>query len=144
MSSPSSKIAGIAKRWTPALIQARGFTPVSNYFLESYSTLQPKISALEAMFIVHLISFKWDEEAPFPSFKKIAAHMGVSASAARSYARSLERKNYLKREARSGDTTIFLLQPLFEKLEYRLSCATYITPRIKDESDMPPEEGELF
>lgn len=129
--TPDTKIAGITKRWTPELIRARGFTPISNYFLESYSTLRPAITMREAMFIVHLMSFKWDEKNPFPSFTKLSSQMGISLSAARAYGRSLEKKGYINRERREGATTVFDLQPLFDRLEARLATATYIEPRLQ-------------
>lgn len=125
-----SKTGGIDKRWTPELIRARGFTPISNYFLESYSALDPALSAREAMFIVHLLSFKWDEGSPFPSFGRLADLMGISVSAARAYARSIERKGYLKRQERRATTSLFLLDPLFKALELRLK-----TPKAADPAD---------
>ncbi len=98
------------------------------------------------MFIVHLVSFKWDEKSPFPSFKKLGAQMGISPSAARTYARSLQQKGYLVRESRDGKTTQFHLGSLFEYLEKRLGAANYIRPSLEspvngfqpDENDLPP------
>lgn len=106
----------ISKRWTPALI-ADGFTPVSDFFLKNYHSLKPPIKATEAMFLVHLMSHKWDNSAPFPSFSTIAARMGVTAAAARGYARNLEKSGYLTRVQRIGQTNRFLVEPLFRALE---------------------------
>lgn len=108
----------IEQRWTKAL--AARFTPVSDVFLENYSKLVPPIKPIEAMFIVHLLSFKWDRGHPFPSFGKVAGYMGISTAAARGYARALETKGYLKRLAVVGSTTRFDLNPLFLALEKRL------------------------
>ncbi len=38
-------------------------------FLEHYAGLYPAITSAEAMLIIHLLSFKWDEKPPFPGFK---------------------------------------------------------------------------
>ena len=108
----------IEQRWTKAL--AARFTPVSDVFLENYSKLAPPIKPIEAMFIVHLLSFKWDRGHPFPSFGKVAGYMGISTAAVRGYARALESKGYLKRLAVVGSTTRFDLNPLFLALEKRL------------------------
>jgi hypothetical protein len=109
----------VSNRWTPRLA-AEGWTPVVAVFLHNYHRL--KIRAVEALFIVHLMSFKWDKKAPFPRFGLLAKHMGVSPAAARSYARSLERKGLLMRQARVGSASRFYLQPLFEALHKLLDA----------------------
>lgn len=106
----------IAKRWTPALVK-NGWTPVSDDFLKLYAELNPVITSSEAMFIVHLMLHKWDCEAPFPAFKTIAARMGLTEAQARTHARNLERKKYLRREMRVGETNRFHLEPLFKAVE---------------------------
>ena len=109
----------VKKRWTPKL--AKAWTPVSDVFLKSYSTLSPPMTTLEAMFIVQLMTFKWDEKQPFPGFKTIGRRMGVTDTSARKYARSLEKKGYLRRIMRESQTNRFDLEPLFEVLEERLA-----------------------
>lgn len=69
------------------------------------------------MFIVHIISYKWDSGAPFPSFSTIAGLMGVTDTAARGYARNLEKNGYIQRVARTGQTNKILFDLLFRKLE---------------------------
>jgi len=63
----------VAKRWTPRL--AKHWTPVSRAFLEHFASLKPPLTAAEAMLVVQLISFKWDESNPFPSVATLAARM---------------------------------------------------------------------
>jgi DNA-binding MarR family transcriptional regulator len=106
---------GPEQRWKPHVV--KGFTPVSDFFLERYSSLNPAITALEAMLIIHLVSFKWDESAPYPGFPTLAKRMGLGAPAVRRHARNLEDKGYLKRIPREGDTNLFDLTPLFLKVE---------------------------
>lgn len=77
------------------------------------------------MFIIHLLSFKWDEKSPFPSFTKLSSLMGVSPSATRLYARKLETKGYLERQSRDGKTSTFDLNLLFVRLEARWNASSY-------------------
>src|SRR4051812_39597885 len=86
----------IAKRWTPRLV-ANGWTPISDYFIENYHRLKPAISTCEFVFIVHLMRHKWDERHPRPAFGTLAKRMGISSTAVRNHARSLEKKHYLRR-----------------------------------------------
>jgi DNA-binding MarR family transcriptional regulator len=104
----------MGKRWTAALIED-GYTPVPNAFLTHYRAL--KISAPEAMLILHLMSHKWGKDNPFPSFARISRLMKVSETAARGHARSLQNKGLINRIKRPGRTNEFDLTPLFQKLE---------------------------
>lgn len=106
----------VESRWSPALTQG-GFTPVSIFFLDNYHRLTPKLAYAEAMFLIHLLRFKWSDEAPFPSLTTIARQMGISAQMARHHARHLEKNSYLKRELRYGETSRYDLQPLLSALE---------------------------
>ncbi len=94
-----------------------GWTPVSDSFLEFYADLPTPITTAEAMLVIHLVHFKWDEKAPFPGFKTIAKRMGMTDTQVRNHARSLERKGYLQRVKRIGTTNRFHLEKLFEALE---------------------------
>jgi DNA-binding IclR family transcriptional regulator len=69
------------------------------------------------MFILHLMSFKWSEQAPYPSYKTLAKRMGVTDKMVRRYAAGLEDKGYLKREGWIGSTNTFDLTPLFALLD---------------------------
>jgi hypothetical protein len=106
----------VSSRWTPALTKG-GWTPVSDFFLESYTKLEPPITNSEALLIIHLMRYKWDTTPPFPGFKTLANRMGISTTAVRNHARSLEKKGYLFREKRVGTTNLFDLTPLFLSLE---------------------------
>lgn len=106
----------VSTRWTERLAAA-GWTPVCDAFLEGYHRLNPVISNPEAMLIIHLMRHKWDSKMPFPGSKLLAKRMGISATAVRGHARSLERKGYLKRIKRTGTTNKFDLSPLFRALE---------------------------
>ncbi len=105
-----------ADRWTPALVKD-GFTPVSNFFLAHYHDLKPEITHGEAMLIIQLMSFKWDADMPYPSYKTLAKRMLLKDAQARSLARGLERKRYLHRHVRINMPNLFDLKPLFGALE---------------------------
>lgn len=106
----------VAARWGHLELFDIGFVAVPIRFLETYSQLQPHITSGEALFIIQLMSFKWDESAPFPGYNLIAKRMGLSDKAVRRFAASLESKKYLKRFTRQGTTNIFDLSPLFDAL----------------------------
>jgi DNA-binding MarR family transcriptional regulator len=107
--------------WSPALAQTR-YVAVVHGFLDHYASLKPySLTIGEAMFVVHLMRYKWGEEAPFPGYKTLAKQMGVSDKMVRRYAKSLEDKGFLRREIRKADTNRFNLEPLFRALERRLA-----------------------
>jgi hypothetical protein len=106
----------VSARWTESLTQ-KGWTPVADFFLDSYAKLQPPLTNAEAMLVIHLIRHKWDEAPPFPGFTTLAGRMGISTTAARGHARSLEKKGYLVRQMRIGTTNKFDLSSLFAALE---------------------------
>ena len=104
----------VADRWTPQ-IAGSGWTPVSDYFLKNYHRL--RITHSEAMVLIHLVSFKWDAAAPFPSLKTVGKRMGITVASVRSHLRNLEGKGFLTRQMRVGKTNRFHLRGLFEAIE---------------------------
>jgi len=117
---PKDPKFSIAKAWTPTLA-ATGYVAVVRGFLHHYSTLKPfPLTSGEALFVIQLMDFKWGEDAPFPSYKKLAERMGVSVKMARRHAQALEIKGYLVRETREAKTNRFDLSKLFAALEAKL------------------------
>jgi hypothetical protein len=107
----------VGKRWKHETLFSQGYVSVPTQFLRLYAELKPfPLTHGEATFVLHLMQFKWDEQAPFPSYAKIARQMGVSDKQARRYAASLETKKYLHRYSRIGSTNKFDLSPLFDAL----------------------------
>ena len=106
----------VSARWTAALT-SRGWTPVADFFLDSYAKLDPPLTNAQAMLVIHLIRHKWDAAPPFPGFTTLAKRMVISTTAARAHARSLENKGYLVRQMRVGTTNKFDLSKLFTALE---------------------------
>ncbi len=111
----------IATRWTPLL--AKSFTAISTYFLDHYSALTPPLRYSEALLVIHLIRHKWGKDAPYPSWARLAAYMGLTPMAVRNIARSLQDKGYLLKAQRTTGTKTnnFHLEPLFAALEKHLA-----------------------
>lgn len=66
---------------------------------------------------MHLMQHKWNETAPYPSLVTISKRMGISTTSARSLARSLEKKGYLRRQSQAGRTNKYHMNRLFDALE---------------------------
>jgi hypothetical protein len=113
--SASQRTREIARQWTPKLKEA-GFTAISNIFLQHYRDLL-NITNTEAMLIIQLMYYKWDEKPPFPAFKTLAHKMGLTEQQIRVHALSLVRKGVMGKTPRLGKPNLFHLEPLFEKLE---------------------------
>lgn len=112
----TAKDRSFGKRWEPKLEDA-GFVQVSSFFLEHYHRLKPyPITYGEAMFVIHLMQFKWDAAKPYPAYKTLSSRMHVSDKTARRLATSLEQKGYLNREVRVAQTNRFDLTGLMNAL----------------------------
>lgn len=117
----------LAARWgghEQLFARPEGWVGVPDAFLRHYANLQPYggLTVGEAMFVIQLMSFKWSDNSPFPSYKTLARRMGVSDKMVRRYAANLEAKGCLKREGRIGSTNRFDLTPLFEALRSALEA----------------------
>lgn len=120
----------VGDRWTPA-VAAHGWTPICDYFLTNYHRLG--ITHGGAMLVVHLISFKWDADAPFPSLSRLAKYMGITPTSVRTHLRRLEQKGYLYRQMRTGTTNRFHLTGLFDAMEKLMDEDREEAAKAKDE-----------
>jgi Helix-turn-helix domain len=115
----------LAVRWggqESLFARPEGWVGVPDAFLRLYAKLKPyALTVGEAMFVLELMAYKWSEDAPFPSYKSLAARMGVTDKMVRRYAANLEGKGYLHREGRIGTTNTFNLTPLFASLAAAVS-----------------------
>ena len=106
-----------AERWQHPELLDSGYLVVPSVFLRFYSRMKPhSLTHGEALFVLHLMEFKWDDAAPFPSYSTLARRMGISTKMVRRYAQALEQKGFLQRVIRTGNTNRFDLGPLFDKL----------------------------
>lgn len=132
-----------ALAWTPALAKGRkgerGHVAVVRSFLRHYSSLKPfPLTSGEALFVIHIMDFKWGKAAPWPSYKTLAALMGVSEKMVRRHAQSLEVKGYLKRHICKSKwkTNLFDLTPLFAAVEKHVFGKVMIEVSPKSLGDM--------
>ena len=115
--SAPKKSRTYADRWKYPELLTPGYLVVPSIFLLHYSRLKPySLTNGEVLLVLHLMDHKWDQAAPFPSYGTLARRMGVSTKMVRRYAQTLEQKGYLQRVTRTGNTNLFDLGPLFNKL----------------------------
>jgi hypothetical protein len=112
--------ADLIERWggSPAAF-AEGFVGAPTILLTHMTAIgdgNDGISTTEIIFIMQVMSFKWGEEPPFPSYRRIARRMGISERYSRRVARNLEEKGLLRREQRNDKTNKFHLDPLFKEI----------------------------
>jgi len=91
-----------------------GFLVVPVKYLAHYASLN--LTTNEAMFVLQLMTFKWDKDDPYPSYAAIARRMGVSEKMVRRYARALERKGLIRRKYYRRQTNRFDLSTLLEAI----------------------------
>ena len=89
----------IVKRWGgDKAVMHEGFVAVPTAFLMYLPSLgEYGLTPAEALFIIEIMAFKWDARSPHPSYKTLAARMGVSLAYVRKLARSLEQKKLIIR-----------------------------------------------
>ena len=93
-----------------------GYLSVPNRFLRRYALLNPPLTPGEALFVLQLMTFKWESAAPFPAYKRVAKAMGVTDKMARRYAQGLQKKGYLVRQFQYQAPNKFDLTGLFRAL----------------------------
>jgi DNA-binding transcriptional ArsR family regulator len=119
--TPAFAPSKVAKRWTNRL--GAHFCPVSTFFLENYHRLaaapgQPGLNSTEAMLVIHLVDFKWDERDPFPTVGTLATRMGLTPRHVRDTLKSLQERGYVDRiPGASGGRNRYDLRGLFDALE---------------------------
>jgi len=107
----------IALRWggDPDLFRD-GFLVVPIRLLRGYALAKKSLTTSEAMLLLEIMTFKWGEQAPYPSYERLGQIMGVSARMVARYAKSLEKKGYVKLSRRQGTSNEFDLTPLFLRI----------------------------
>lgn len=116
------KKSEISDRWGGNEELTRSWTPISRYFLANYHRLSPHqgadgLNSTEAMLLVHLLDFKWDENDPHPSVNTLATRLGLSRRRTRKVIQNLEDLGFLTRKPRvEGSTNAYDLQGLFDEL----------------------------
>lgn len=116
----------LATRWGEhSCFFREGWVGVPVSFLCRYGSPKMPASGLtasEAMFVLQLMAFKWDNRDPFPSYHTLAERMGITDKQVRRYAQSIEKKGLLERTARIGSSNNFDLSKLFNALHALLKA----------------------
>ncbi len=80
-------------RWRNASVRLGGFVPVVRSFLRLYSSYSPhgmRLTATDAMLILHILDSKWDEGAPRVKTAVLAKRLGISAQQVKKYLRDFK------------------------------------------------------
>jgi len=109
-------------------------------FLRTYAALRPPLTHGEALFVLHLMTFKWDEAHPYPSYKTIARLMGVDEKTVQRYAQALCRKRYLYRIFQAKGPNRFDLTNLFNAL----AMARSIPVKRPHSAEFAPEGSDAM
>jgi transposase len=99
-------------------VQGFGFTQLPNLLLDNYCHMG--ITALEAMFIIHLLEYMFTLKSPYPSYKTIGKKMGKSRNTIQYYARSLENKGWIVRRKRIGRQNAISLDRIIEFFKFAI------------------------
>lgn len=117
---PVGKKYSVELVWSPKL--ARKFTAISSYFLANMHRIGPEggkgLTPSEAMVIIQLFSFKWDERAPKPALRTIATRLGLAVRTVRDIVKHLEGQGLVEREYNTeGGCNRYHFNGLFARLE---------------------------
>jgi len=110
-----------------------GYTAIPNKFFYASANLRPPLTQGELLFVLQLMTFKWDEAAPHPSYQTMANLMGVNEKTVQRYAQSLCRKKYLYRVFRPHATNRFDLTNFFDALA--AASSVYVGRKPKKPSE---------
>lgn len=130
------KAYSVSGRWTEYLART-GHVPVVNAFLDYYKDLD--IKDTEAMFLIHLMSYKWDEQHPFPTYAKIAEVMHLKEDSLRRMTLRLQNAGLIRRDKADG-RKVFDLTPLFDRLT---EVVKQSQPDIEPEDDSDKSKQKL-
>lgn len=104
----------LSNRLTPDLAKEH-WTAVPDVLLRHHGDMG--LTPAEALFLIQILSYKWDKRKPYPGLKAIGTSMGVSYSTVRRYAERCRDLKVLKMDHRKGETCEYDLSPLFSQLE---------------------------
>jgi hypothetical protein len=97
-----------------------GFTAVKNVFLRNYSSL--RLSHRQALMVIHVLSYKWNIDDPFPSVESIAKQLGCSKASVRRDIKAMQDLGFLVRRPKmrkdgSTESAFWDFSGLFAKLK---------------------------
>jgi hypothetical protein len=131
------------QRWVRAELFGKGYLPVPALFLNYYSQLKPPLNSGEALFVLQVMSHKWDAKLPYPGYKTIAKRRGITESMARTHARSLKTMHYLRIIPRLAQTNRFDFRPLFDALAVVIEADAKKKEKKKEKDEIGPPLEEV-
>lgn len=130
----------IVVRFGDAILQA-GFTSVPNLVLEHYAEVG--ISEGELVFTLHVWSFWWNRQLPYPSIATVAKRMNKSWRSVHRYAKGLEEKQLLKitpryREDGGQTSSLYDFEPMINAIVALITPSDTSDRGESDRFDTPP------
>lgn len=132
----------VESRWTSKL--GKTFCAISSYFLANYHRLKLSehgrcMNSTEAMLVIQLHDFKWDDRAPYPTVRTLATRMGLSVRGVRNALHSLEEAGFIQRIADTrGGANRYVLNGLYGALEALMSFDVEAKETAKEVPQAPP------
>lgn len=117
--SQTATKSAMEERWGKNVIKA-GYTVVPSIILRAQARLH--INAVELAVLLHLLDHWWDNaEMPFPSKKRVADRLGVSAKTVQRAIAALETEGLVRRVKRSNGnggqaSNLYDLSPLIDRI----------------------------
>ena len=71
-------------------------------FFEFTGKLDPPISPIQRLLVLHFMSFKWAEDPPYMSFVTLGKHLGMTPKMVSRHASKLRKSGYLRIEDPRG------------------------------------------
>jgi DNA-binding MarR family transcriptional regulator len=103
-------------RWKHESLFGGSYLPVPDSFFKLTTTFRPKVTATQALLLLHLMSYKWREGAPWVAYETLGQRLGISAKQVTRLMKRLERDGYVQIEERSGRTNRFILDGFLDAL----------------------------
>jgi predicted transcriptional regulator len=119
LAAPAVSKSAMEERWGKNVIKA-GYTYLPSIILRAQARLH--INAVELAVLIHLLDHWWDNaEMPFPSKKRIADRLAVSAKTVQRAIVALETEGLVRRIKRSNGnggqaSNLYDLQPLIDRI----------------------------
>ena len=103
--------------WSPGVL-SQGFVGVPIWLLES--RLFIKLNPSQFLVLITLCSFRYSNQAVFPTVQTISRRCGVDERSVRRATAKMEKLGLINKVRRFGSSSYYDLNPLTETLEYYL------------------------
>ena len=132
---------GFEAKWGPD-VASQGFTPIPNALLRNLGPLG--ISAPELVTFLAILSHEWRLQNAYPSVETVAGYQGKDTSTVRDHTRSLEKKDVIKRIARTGTSNEYSTAPIKNRLiELCSRSEKLISPYLDPDTPAMPKSNNI-